>query len=318
MNNSIFAEEEQELDFIGRIFDIKRFATGDGPGIRTLVFLKGCPLRCQWCANPESQKSKSEIMYYKNLCKGCGKCLTSCPVSAIKHDEKFGLITDASKCILCGNCVHSCFYSAREIVGKDMTVSEVMEIVVKDKSHYDNSGGGVTLTGGEPLFQPLFTKMLLKACKDFGIKTAIETTGFTKWCNIEEILPFLDLIFYDFKHIDADMHCQYTGVDNEIILENLSMLNNTFDHKDIIVRIPFIRGFNSSDETQERMYRFISKFRNIKRIEIMPYHRLGNTKYYGLGRGYNLEDLEPVHKKDLEYLKELGNKCNVKVHIGSI
>ena len=309
-------EIQVNRDKKGIIFDIKRFATGDGPGIRSLVFLKGCPLMCKWCANPESQRTEPEIIYYRNKCTGCNKCVEKCPTQAIKHDQKYGLIIDREKCTTCGKCMEVCYYGARELIGKDMSVSEVMEIIHKDKKYYDNSGGGVTLTGGEPLLQPEFTKELLKACKKSGINTAIETSGSAKWQYLNEILPYLDLIFYDFKHIDSELHRQYTGVDNERILENLRKVNDTFEGE-IIVRIPFITDINDSEENQIRMYKHISQFNKIKKIEIMPYHRFGIPKYYGFGRDYKLEDLKPVNKNDLNHLCDLGMIYGMKVQIDS-
>ena len=191
----------------------------------------------------------------------CEKCLENCPQKAIKHDQKFGLIIDKEKCTACGKCVEVCYYDARDLAGKEMTVSEVMEIIYKDKKHYDNSGGGVTLTGGEPLFQPEFSRELLKACKKLEIHTAIETSGFSNWQQLDSLLPYLDLIFYDFKHIDPKLHLNYTGVSNEKILKNLKNLNNKFTSGDIIVRIPFIPGFNSKDGTQKQMFKFINNLK---------------------------------------------------------
>ncbi|MGM0500382.1 MAG: glycyl-radical enzyme activating protein [Bacillota bacterium] len=320
-NNIIQKKNDSKIDEIknlkGMIFDIKRFATGDGPGIRGLIFLKGCPLSCKWCANPESQKLRSEIIYYKNNCVGCGKCIESCQNDAIKQDEIFGLITDQEKCVNCGDCAAACLHDAREIVGEEKTIKDVLNLIRKDRSFYDNSGGGITLTGGEPLFQCEFAVELLKAFKRENINTAIETTGYTSRECLKAAANYLDLIFYDFKHIDENKHRQFTGVSNKIIKENLIWLNNNLEEKKIIIRIPFIPEHNSALETQEKIYKYLKQFDKIKWVEIMPYHRLGAAKYEGLGINYDLKDIMPVEKKDLNYLVDLGKEIGIKVRIDS-
>jgi len=297
----------------GKIFDIKKFATGDGPGIRTLVFFKGCPLRCEWCANPESQEFKTLIMYHQNKCNKCGKCLKICPNNAIIPDKKYGLKVNLNKCDGCQKCVDSCYYNALEIIGEEISVEELMKRVMRDKEFYDNSEGGVTLSGGEPLFQPIFTRELLKACKKERIHTAIETCGYTAWSNIKSIIPYVDLIYYDIKHIDSSQHKKFTGVDNKLIINNLIKLDLVF--KNIIIRIPFVPGCNSEDLVQKKIYTFIRDFKNVKRIEIMPYHRLGKEKYFALGRNYKLKHLDAVEKVDLNYLIDIGCKIGTQVFI---
>jgi pyruvate formate lyase activating enzyme len=300
---------------MGNIYDIKRFTAHDGPGIRSLVFFKGCPLRCRWCANPESQQFSSQLMFYKNKCAGCGKCIAVCPNAAVLRDETFGFIAEGSKCNACGICAEACLYGAREIIGKMYTVEEVLSAVLKDSMHYDNSGGGVTLTGGEPFMQPEFIFGLLKALKAYSVNIAVETSGYTKWEYIERALPYIDLIYFDLKHIDGEAHKEYTGVSAEPILRNLKKLNSGLYNGELVIRVPFIPGVNSSDEVQSHIFSYLSGLKSVERVEIMPYHRLGSSKYEGLGLQYGLKCVEPVEKDGLKYLTDMGKRFGLKVQV---
>jgi pyruvate formate lyase activating enzyme len=299
----------------GVVFSIERYALQDGPGIRTLVFLKGCPLTCRWCANPESQSYSPEILYFQNKCASCGHCIEICPQDAIKVDDEFGLITDPVRCRLCGLCVDACYYGAREISGEEMEVRDVLNIIERDKMFYDVTQGGVTISGGEPLLQTEFVRELTRECRMHGIHTAIETTLFAVKETVKRALEFIDLVFVDVKHFDSLKHEKFTGVRNERIIDNIEMIDSL--GKQFIIRIPFIPGFNDDDETQKQIYRWASKLRNLKWIEILPYHRLGMAKYHGLGRAYLMTDLNPVSKQSLAYLKGLGAQFGVEVRIGS-
>ena len=299
---------------MGRLFDIKRFATGDGPGIRALVFLKGCPLACAWCANPESQRTEPEIFFHRGRCVGCGRCVAVCPTGAIAMDPAVGLATDLTKCTACGCCVAACLHEAREKVGEDRSVDEVMELLERDRRYYDNSGGGITLTGGEPLFQPEFSAALLGACKREGLHTALETSGFADWEAMELVLEHVDLLYYDLKHPEPRAHRAGTGQSNVPVLRNLVRIREAFSG-DLVVRIPYVPGFNDDPDAQRKMIETASRVPGIRRVEILPYHRLGLTKYAALGRACAVASLAPVDKSSLEGLRELGVIQGIEVEI---
>lgn len=299
---------------MGRVFDIKRYATGDGPGIRGLVFLKGCPLKCAWCANPESQRSESEIFFYRDRCIGCGRCVAVCPTGAIAMDPAKGLTTDASKCTACGRCVDACLVGARARVGEDRAVDDILRLLERDRAFYDNSGGGITLTGGEPLAQPDFARDLLHACREMGLHTAIETSGHAEWDAFEEVISHVELMYYDLKHSDSGVHRAWTGQPIDRIQRNFIRLGDSFAGR-VVVRIPYVPGFNDSPAVLDRLFAIAKRVRNVSRVEVLPYHRLGLTKYAALGRTCAVGDLEPVQKADLESLRVLGRRHGVQVEI---
>ena len=251
------------------IFNIERNSYVDGPGIRTTVFFKGCNLRCAWCHNPESQSAKPQMMFYKNKCTGCGKCKEKCP-------------NNLELCELCGKCTLYCPHDAREICGKEYTVDEVMREILKDKAFYDNSGGGVTFSGGESMLQIDFLEELLKACKQNGIHTAIDTAGYVPYESFERVLPYTDLFLYDVKCYDSDKHIKYTGVSNEQILSNLEKLLKT--GISVWVRIPIIPTVNDTEEEMLAIKSFLYSCRAPKKIELLPYHSMGENKYAALGK----------------------------------
>lgn len=311
------AGETIDRSVTGMVFDVKRFATGDGPGIRTLIFVKGCPLRCVWCANPESQLANPEIIFHRARCVGCGRCAQACPVGAISPDDTFGLNVDRDACTVCGDCVSACLYEAREVVGKTVSVGEMLTLIRRDRRFYDRSGGGVTLTGGEPLQQRAFSVELLKACRAAGIHTAMETCGFADSSCVDAVLPHLNLLFYDIKHMDPEIHRELTGQSNDLILGNLERAAAAFDEGMIIVRMPWVPGCNGDGAVLEQIVDFVATLPNIDHIEVMPYHRLGSAKYEGLGRRYSLHGQQPVARSDLAHLVEVGRARGVRVRIDS-
>ena len=260
---------DEILNVKGRIFDIQRFSVHDGPGVRTIVFLKGCPLRCRWCCNPESQSYDIQQMTLN------GKVKT---------------------------------------VGRDVTVGEVIETVKKDRVYYRRSGGGLTLSGGEALAQPEFAAALLKAAKAEGISTAIESTAFAPFATIEKILPFLDYYLMDIKHMDSGKHKEYTGVPNELILENAARIakNGT----DLTIRTPVIPTFNDTEEEIGAIARFASRLPGVKEMHILPYHRIGLDKYAGLGREYTLSHITPPEQEKMENLKRIVESYGLLSKIG--
>ncbi len=248
------------------LFDIQRASFVDGPGIRTTVFFKGCNLKCAWCHNPESQSQKTEMMFYKNRCTGCGKCREKCP-------------NNLEKCNFCGKCVLYCPHDAREICGREYTVDEVMREIVKDKAFYENSGGGVTFSGGECMLQIDFLEEILKKCKEEGIHTAVDTAGHLPPEYFERIIPYTDLFLYDVKISDTEKHKKYVGVGNELILSNLKKLLDRGCR--VIVRTPVIVGVNDSEEEIEAIKKIAEK---AEKIELLPYHAMGEHKYSALGK----------------------------------
>lgn len=299
INQELLLDKEK-----GLIFNIQRFSIHDGPGIRTVVFFKGCPLRCLWCHNPEGQIMKKEMVIWDDRCIGCKTCFKTCPNSAVE---------DPSKCVLCGECVKECPADAREIVGKEMSIEEIMAEIEKDRIFYEQSGGGVTFSGGEPLFQYNFLISILKKCKDNGIHTAIETCGYSNWEILLSISKYTDLFLFDLKVMDDESHRKFTGVSNKMILENLKRLSS--NHKNIIIRIPVVPGVNDNIENIKKTAEFVSSL-GIKEVHLLPFHKGGVDKYRRLRRDYKF-GVESSQSKDAInlFFKVLEEK-KIKVKIG--
>ncbi len=270
------------------VFDMQRFSVHDGPGIRTTVFIKGCPLNCLWCHNPESKSKHPEIMLTESKCIGCGECVNVCPQSAHSFDESKKHVVNRENCISCGKCEAECV-GAISMCGKEMTAEEVLATVIRDKSFYENSGGGMTVSGGEPLFSHDFTYELLKAAKGAKLNTAIETSGFAKWDKIECILPYVDLFLFDYKETNPEKHKEYTGVSNELILANLEKLNAA--GAKVVLRCPIIPGYNDRDDHFRAIGALADRLDCITRVDVEPYHPLGRSKCDGLGIDYPLGTL---------------------------
>jgi pyruvate formate lyase activating enzyme len=281
----------------GMIFDIKRYAINDGPGIRTAVFFKGCPLKCWWCHNPEGQSALTQLMFRSNRCKSSNACLQVCPQDAISWNN--GSITNWEACDDCGKCAEVCYAGAREMVGRSVTVNQLLAEIERDIPFYDQSRGGVTFTGGEPFYQKRFLGEVLFACKERQIHTAVDTCGHSSWDNLKAILPLVDLFLYDVKLMDENMHIKYTSITNRQILGNLLKLSETGAH--IIVRIPLIPGINDDDENLDRCASFLAKLPSLDAVALMPYHDIGVAKYQALGMNCKLNNtLSPTNAQITE------------------
>ena len=296
----------------GIIFNIKKFAIHDGPGIRTTVFLKGCPLRCQWCHNPESWLRKPEISLDQEKCIRCYQCVSLCPEQAIflKDDYPY---TDQKKCALCSTCVSICPAQARGIIGRRISTVKVIRELRKDLIFYQESDGGVTFSGGEPLEQIDFLAELLLICKEESIHIAVDTCGYAPWSNLERILSLVDLWLFDLKILDEQKHKHYTGVSNQLILENLRRLSKKT--KKIEIRIPLIPGVNDNIEEMAEMAGLIRSL-SLSEVNILPFHRLGLEKYRRLGLSANMEEIGALSQKDIEVVKQLFSKHKLRVNIG--
>ncbi len=293
------------------IFDIRKYSIHDGPGIRTTVFFKGCPLVCWWCHNPEGQSSSVELMYRENRCIRCYSCVDVCTQNAILvNGEK--VETNVEECIVCGTCTEVCYAEAREIIGKEMSVNQVMKEIESDFPFYEESGGGVTFSGGEPLLQNEFLLSILKACKEKGIHTAVDTCGFAQWNVIDQIRDFTDLFLYDIKLINDSRHKHFTGVSNELILKNLRKLSERGNN--MIIRIPIIPGINDDKETLNQIIVFISELKNIQSIDLLPYHHIGIDKYRRLHKTYLLPDAQTLSEEKISELKQIFVKSGLIVN----
>lgn len=274
----------------GIVFDVRRYSIHDGPGIRTTVFLKGCPLRCAWCHNPESQSPGVELVFRPGRCIGCRACLNACGNEALAWGES-SPVTDRSRCRACGNCARVCHAQARELVGREVEAESVADEAARDLPFYEESGGGVTVSGGEPLAQAVFTIALLRALKERGIHTVLDTCGMAEWSSVEAVMPWTDLFLYDVKVMDPDRHRRFTGAGNERILMNLKALVER--GAAVLVRVPLVPGVNDDPGEVAMLAGFAGALPGIRGIEILPYHAIGADKYERLGARYAMGDVQP-------------------------
>ena len=295
----------------GTVFNIQRYSIHDGPGIRATVFLKGCPLNCWWCQNPESQLSGQEMIFWGDRCIGCGACSTICPSGAIQI--KNGIpVTEKEKCILCGKCIEKCPALAREMIGEKLTTKEVIKEIEKDLIFYEESGGGVTFNGGEPLKQSEFLKSLLNCCQEKKIHIAVDTSGYISWEILNKISSKVDLVLYDLKIMDNERHKKYTGVSNEVILKNLKKLSSI--HNNIFVRFPVIPGINDDYQNIKETGEFLSSLK-IAQVNLLPYHYIGIDKYRRLGKTYKLATTQPPSEEKLSEISVILKKFNLSVKL---
>lgn len=296
----------------GLISHIQRFSVHDGPGIRDLIFIKGCPLRCQWCSNPETQNRYAELTYNENRCIGpieCGRCVKVCEVGAIKELGERRIGIDRKLCSNCGKCVEVCVADSLKLFGNFMSIDNILKIVEEDSAFYTRSEGGITVSGGDPLSQAEFVRDLLEECHRYGIDTAIETSGYGEWEDIENVCTYANLIFYDIKCMDSKKHRAFTGVANELILENLKKLSTCFRQTPIIVRTPIIPGFNNSEGDIEAIVDFLTEINNLKEYELLPYHGFGEPKYLQLGRKYLLSGFQAPSEKEMSPLRSVARRA---------
>jgi len=297
----------------GTIFDVKRFALHDGPGIRTTVFLKGCTLKCQWCHNPESWRPEREHSFRADRCTGCGRCAEACPEGAIGDNGQPGGV-DPSRCTLCDACVEACRSGARELVGRAATVAELMAEIERDVAFFDESGGGATFSGGEPLGQPDFLLAALKECRRREIHTALDTTLHAPWEIVDSLRDWVDLFLCDVKQIDSAVHEQFTGVSNELILENLRHLAG-LGHP-IIVRVPLIPGVNVDDDSIMAVSRFVAELGSVRRIDLLPHHAAAKGKLTRLVGNHDFMDVEPLAAARIDEIVKRLQQDGFTVKVG--
>jgi pyruvate formate lyase activating enzyme len=293
---------------IGVISNIQRYSLHDGPGIRTIIFFKGCPLACRWCCNPETQQKEKEIMFYSNRCIGCGKCVEVCP-EKIELNELF----DSKRCKKCGKCVEVCPTGARTLIERQVKVNELFEEIIKDEPFFRHSGGGVTLGGGEPCLQVSFARALIEKCEQRGINVAVETSGY---CSEDKFFRLIELahhIFIDIKHMDSKKHKTFTGVTNELILKNIQCAAK-IDNVNLTIRVPVIPGFNDTPNELEDIAKFVSALDSKISVELLPFHKFSANKYQALGRVYCYQNTIPPNENKMRFFRSIFKRQGVNIY----
>ena len=296
------------------IFDIRRYSINDGPGIRTTIFMKGCPLKCKWCHNPESQSPEVQKLYTASKCIGAQDCIEVCPEDALTLTPQ-GIITDGEKCTLCGLCAEACPTKAIEMSGKLYSAEELLTIIEKERVHIDQSGGGVTFSGGEPLMQPEFLIKMLDACGEKGLHRAVDTCGFAPTEILLKVAMRTDLFLFDLKLMNPEKHKQWTGVSNQLILKNLKLLAES--GANINIRIPFIKNVNTDEDEVIKMAEFVAGLPGEKpMVNLLPYHNIASGKYQKLKMEYNADDMDEPSEKEIQRATEIFNAFHLEVEIG--
>lgn len=297
----------------GTIFNVMRYAVNDGPGIRTTVFFKGCPLTCVWCHNPEGLRRDTDVMYREDRCMHCGTCLDVCPEDALTAGQGT-VVRDASACVLCGTCVEACPSGARELMGREVGVDELVAEVIRDRVFFDESGGGVTISGGEPLAQYGFLMELLEGLHTAGVHTAVETTGFAPAAHCSAVGARADLMLFDLKFADPGRHRQFTGVTNERILANLRLL--AAGGRPLIVRVPLVPGVNDDDGNIEAIAALTASLGTVRELHLLPFHAGASAKYRALGRSYAMDDVASPGQDRIRYCAQIVEAHGLNVQIG--
>jgi pyruvate formate lyase activating enzyme len=298
----------------GTVFNIQRYSIDDGPGIRTTVFFKGCPLSCVWCSNPESQNLAPELMHRSSLCKQCFRCVEACPETAITVGAN-GIVIDRDLCTVCGECVNVCPHDAMRITGEEMSVDQVFDVVKRDADFYEDSGGGVTLSGGEVLLQPAFALALLQRLKEAGFHTCVDTSGQGSTEGLRQLIPYVDLFYFDIKHLDPRIHRSETGIANENILRNFAVVATS--GVPLVVRVPVVPGFNDTVDAIADIADLVATRAPGGTVHLLPYHRYGQQKYAMLGLDYELDAAETPSQEFLDAARKImesrGLVCEVAV-----